>query len=332
MSQKRPKRSFTPNSDDGDLVVTPVGEHIDDTPPPEGQPILRQPVAFNWDKATAPIQTYSAPAKPAVNYFLPGQAPVAGPSRTPAGPAPPAATSSQRLPSPSPSWQPPPPPNRRKPTSSSRKKKSETKTRHFNDEFSYQTGRFKVGPGFVNDPQAVEPPPIVHGTGPYSSMYRMGVDPPGAPMTAAISASVSPVPPQPSKPHQPANTYHPTASSSMTTPASQPKASGIKTPSSSKHRSSAKQSTTQRHPEQTNQASTVKPQYYRRDYDRDDNMQGSSRETPGASGTSRARPKESSIPRTDSQPRDAPSPSLSSITLQNNSGDNYASSPGQDGV
>jgi hypothetical protein len=313
--------------------VTPVGEHIDDTPPPEGQPILRQAVAFNWDKAAAPVQTYSAPAKPAANYFLPGQAPVAGPSRTPAGPVPPAATSSQRSPSPAPSRQPPPPPTRRKSTPSSRKKKSETKTRHFNDEFSYQTGRFKVGPGFVNDPQAVGPPPIVHGTGPYSSMYRMGVDAPGAPMTAAVSASVTPAPLRPSsKSHQPANTYNPTASPSMTTPAPQPKASGSKTPSSSKHRSSAKQSTTQRHPQQTNQASTVNPQYYRRDYDRDDSMQGSSREKPGASGSSRRRPNDSSMPRTDSQPRDAPSPSPSTTTLQTNPGDNHTTSPGQDGV
>jgi hypothetical protein len=333
MPQKRPKRSFSPTSDDGDLVVPPVGEHIDDTPPPEGQPIVRQAMAFNWDKsaaATVPTYSASAPAKPTVNYFLPGQAPTVGPSPTPVDQSLPAPTSAQRSLSPP---CPPSPPTRRK-APSSRKKKSEGKIRHFNDQFSSQTGRFKVGPGFVHDPKAVEPLPVNHGSGPYSSMYRMGTDSSSTSMTP-IGGNMLTAPPQ-AAPHQAARTGYPpmgttshgsssaepSRSTDMTTPASQRKASTSKS-SSSKHRNSTKLS----------QTSEANHQYYRRDYEKDQNPHGSSKEKQKALRSLKGRSKESasSTPRSRSRPHDSASPALSTTTLHTNPGDNHASSPDRSG-
>lgn len=77
--QKRSKRSFTPTSDDGDLVVPATNDGATDSPPPENAPLIRKPVGFSWTPSTSTtdIQTYEAPmpAPPATSYFLPGQAP-----------------------------------------------------------------------------------------------------------------------------------------------------------------------------------------------------------------------------------------------------------------
>ena len=337
-SQKRPKRSFTPTSDDGDLVVPAAGEHIDDTPPPAGQPIIRQAVAFNLGQASAAsVQTYSAPTAPKpVSYFLPGQAPVAGPSSAPVDEPLPTPTLTQR--SRSPSWAPPP---ATQPKSFSKKKKTEGKKRHFNDAFSSQTGRFKVGPGFIHDPKALTPPLANRVTGPYSSMYRMGAD---TTDTLATSLAGSGTPAPHSNSHQAASTSagHPpvgatlsdssaarrsTVSSDMTYPSSQPRTSGSKMPSS-KHRSSIKQSTSQRQLGQTSQASETNPQYYHRDSERGNDVLPALNGKEKASG--RSQHASSSKPRTHTQ--DPHSPSRSAITQHTSSGDNHTNSAPRTGT
>lgn len=339
--QERPKRSFTPTSDDGDLVVTPVGEHIDDTPPPEGQPVIRQAVAFKT--AATQVQTYQAtlPAKQP-SCFLPGQAPVAvpPPPSTPtsvpiipvSAPTPlslpvpvplvPATASthtqtnqpqfsSQRFPSSTKA-------STRK-TSSSRRKKAEGKARHFNDQFSTQTGRFKVSSEPVHDPTAVQrTAPTTYGSGPYSSMYRMVTDSPGT-ITTSVAGSVSPAPSLPSSGRSSGGNYssagpsRSTASLSYATSPAQPRASGSKS-STSGRRDSTRQNTVHQQPVQPSQTSGS--QYYRRDYDRDSSMYGSS------SNGNTHRPL---------NPRETTSQSVSATTQRTNPGDNNASSSRQSG-
>lgn len=109
--QKRPKRSFTPTSDDGDVVVPVTNEDDTGTPSPENTPLIRKPVGFTWTPSvSAQIETYEAPLPPkppTAGYFLPGQAP------------PP----------------PPKPPKQQKPKTNRKKK---------NQEYSSQTGRFRL--------------------------------------------------------------------------------------------------------------------------------------------------------------------------------------------
>ncbi|KIK28014.1 hypothetical protein PISMIDRAFT_7954 [Pisolithus microcarpus 441] len=104
---KRQRRSFTPHSDDGDLVIPVTNDGDEETPEPRSAPLIRKPVGFSWTPSTAAaIETYEAalPPKPTSNYFLPGQAP-------------------------------PPPPKQPK-RRSNRKKKGQ--------EYSAQTGRFRI--------------------------------------------------------------------------------------------------------------------------------------------------------------------------------------------
>jgi hypothetical protein len=143
------KRSFSPNSDDGDLVIPPIAD--DDTPPPPERPLLRQPVAFAWNNSlpsltTAPVDlnTYqvSMPnvASSSNTAFLPGQE--------------------------VPSLAPPAP----KPTGSRTKKADGTSTKKRRTaEYLGQTGRFRLN---AYDPTPSTSPPLHQGQGPYSSMYR----------------------------------------------------------------------------------------------------------------------------------------------------------------
>ncbi|KAG1716641.1 hypothetical protein ID866_519 [Astraeus odoratus] len=106
---KRPKRTFTPPSDDGDLVPAINGDESD-VPSQEAAPLIRKPVGFSYNPpATAHIETYEAtlPSELVNPCFLPGQAP------------PP----------------PPKPPKQQKPKSSRKKK---------DKEYSAQTGRFRL--------------------------------------------------------------------------------------------------------------------------------------------------------------------------------------------
>ncbi|KAF8557587.1 hypothetical protein OG21DRAFT_1505085 [Imleria badia] len=78
VAQKRQRRSFTPTSDDGDLVVPVAPSEDTETPTPENAPLIRQAVGFSWTPSTsANVTTYQATVapKPAPPYFLPGQAP-----------------------------------------------------------------------------------------------------------------------------------------------------------------------------------------------------------------------------------------------------------------
>ncbi|KAL4080354.1 hypothetical protein V8B97DRAFT_2020960 [Scleroderma yunnanense] len=106
-----PKRSFTPTSDDGESLVIPVTNAGDtSTPSPENTPIIRKPLGFSWIPSNSThIETYEAtlPPKSATAVFLPGQAP------------PP----------------PPKPPRQQKPKTTRKKK---------NQEYSSQTGRFRL--------------------------------------------------------------------------------------------------------------------------------------------------------------------------------------------
>ena len=152
------KRSFSPNSDDGDLVVPPIED--DDTPPPNA-PILRQPVAFSWDNAASAqnITTYEAPApsrlaSATATYFLPGQE---VPSSTPPQPRPPRGI---RMP-----------------------KKKKPKTRHYNDDFYDKTSSFRLK-GYGNDPDTAH-----LGTRPHAQMYHAPVT--AEPPQATVSSSQS---------------------------------------------------------------------------------------------------------------------------------------------
>lgn len=163
------KRSFSPTSDDGDLVVPPIAD--DDTPPPPERPLLRQPVAFAWDNSssltTAPpaLNTYQASISVAPSststFFLPGQ-------EVPTLPLPAPTTKGSRT---------------RKSGGTSVKKRRTT-------EYSGQTGRFRLS---AYDPTPSTSPPLQHGQGPYSSMYR------GTPSERADRAS-SIAPPTPTLP------------------------------------------------------------------------------------------------------------------------------------
>lgn len=104
---KRQRRSFTPNSDDGDLAIPVTNDGDDETAEPRSAPLIRKPVGFSWTPSTtASIETYEAtlPLKPTSSYFLPGQAP--------------------------------PPPSKQPKRRSNRKKKGQ--------EYSAQTGRFRI--------------------------------------------------------------------------------------------------------------------------------------------------------------------------------------------
>lgn len=113
----------------------------DDTPPPPERPIIRQAVAFSATLQAPPsISTYQAslPAvAPKKTYFLPGQ-------EVPANPG--------TVMDPKPS-----------------KIRGPAKRAKRADEFSGQTGRFRLE---TYDPTPNFDPPMAHGQGPYSSLYR----------------------------------------------------------------------------------------------------------------------------------------------------------------
>ncbi|KIJ67882.1 hypothetical protein HYDPIDRAFT_25345 [Hydnomerulius pinastri MD-312] len=154
--QKRQKRSFSPTSDDGDLVIPAIPDDEAETPPPENAPLIRQAVGFSWTpSATANVNTYQAtlPPKPAVPYFLPGQAPI----------------------------QPPKPPKPPKPRTSRKKK---------NEEYSSHTGRFRLTAA-TEAPPIASPSPAPSafvGSTAYNLFHRMdAVMSPGATMSSGNS-------------------------------------------------------------------------------------------------------------------------------------------------
>jgi hypothetical protein len=179
-------------------------------------------------------------------------------------------------------------------------------------------------------------------------MYRMGAGSPSTPVTSLTS--MSPAPPQAAHhSHQAAHTGYPlmgttshhssstlpsisASSSNTTTPVSQHKESGSR---SSRQRSSTKQrGTTPGQTELTSQKSEVNHLYYRRDYERDQNLHVSSKEKQKTSRSSKGRSKESvpSTSRSRSRPQDSASPVLSTATLHTNPGDSQASSPDRTGL
>lgn len=118
----------------------------DETPPPQPQPLIRQAMAFGSDSVKAPeVGTYEAPPPPPpkAGIFLPGQqVPV------------------------------PPKPKAQKP-----KKVAATgaKRPRKGDAYPGQTSRFRIA---TYDPTPSSEPPINHGSGPYSSLYRGVTGPP----------------------------------------------------------------------------------------------------------------------------------------------------------
>jgi len=289
--------------------------------------VIRQAVAFNWDKtAAAKVQTYQATvsAKPA-SHFLPGQAPVTVPVpvSVPAPTPAPARPQTTGPPLPSPQPLPSSAKTAARRTSSSRRKKAEGKARHFNDQFPTQTGRFKINTEPVHNPAVQQPPPMTRGSGPYSSMYRMVPDSPRT-LMSSVSGSVSPAPSlQASSSRSKGQSFGDSqssagpsrsASSNHVTSSVHPKTSSSKS-SSSKFRSSTKQSTVHQQSVQPNQSSGSK--YYRRDYGRDSG-------TYSPSSNSNTHP---------SHYRETASPSLSITTQHTNPGDNNTSSskhPGEE--
>ncbi|KAF9237522.1 hypothetical protein BU15DRAFT_48632 [Melanogaster broomeanus] len=140
--QKRQKRSFSPTSDDGDLVIPVIPDDDPETPPPENAPLIRQAVGFSWTpSANANVNTYQAtlPPKPAVPYFLPGQAPIP-PSK---------------------------PPKSTKPKTSRKKK---------NEDYSSQTSRFRLTAATAEPPSVPSPSPAPFASVtsvPFNSFPRM---------------------------------------------------------------------------------------------------------------------------------------------------------------
>lgn len=115
----------------------------DDTPPPPERPIIRQAVAFSATLQAPSISTYQASlptVAPKKNYFLPGQ-------EVPANPGTVMDSKSSKT----------------KKTGGSAKRAKRA------DDFSGQTGRFRLQ---TYDPTPNFDPPMAHGQGPYSSLYR----------------------------------------------------------------------------------------------------------------------------------------------------------------
>ncbi|KAF9529415.1 hypothetical protein CPB83DRAFT_812263 [Crepidotus variabilis] len=117
-------------------MVEPI-EDNDDTPPPTERPLLRKSLAFAKDAPTqVAISTYEPTVAPQQKKgFLPGQEVILPP----------------------------------KPKSTSRRNKSGIKRPRRPDAYPGQTSRFRLE---TYDPTPSAEPPIAHGTGPYSSMYR----------------------------------------------------------------------------------------------------------------------------------------------------------------
>ncbi|KDR75794.1 hypothetical protein GALMADRAFT_248499 [Galerina marginata CBS 339.88] len=137
-----PKRAFSPpNSDDGGDVIRTTPN--DETPPPQGQPLIRQPMAFSSMLVPSEGPTYEAapPEPPAAGVFLPGQqVPI------------------------------PPKPKAQK----AKKTGTAAKRPRKGDAYPGQTTRFRIT---TYDPTPSAEPPINQGNGPYSSMYRGAIPP-----------------------------------------------------------------------------------------------------------------------------------------------------------
>ncbi|KAH7913927.1 hypothetical protein BJ138DRAFT_1058157 [Hygrophoropsis aurantiaca] len=157
---KKQKRSFTPTSDDGDIVIPAVPDDDADTPPPEGAsvPLIRQAVGFSWTPSTATnIDTYQAtlPQK-AVARFLPGQA-VPVPKKP--------KVTKPKVP---------------------RKKKNE-----YGDGVTSQTGRFRLSDKVASPSPAPSPAPTLSaGSGPYSSLSSASAT---VSSGASVAGTASPV-------------------------------------------------------------------------------------------------------------------------------------------
>lgn len=113
-----------------------MGIANDDTPPPPERPIIRQAVAFSSGQPPPSINTYEAgpTAAPKPGFFLPGQ-------------------------------EVPQPPK----VKTQKSKKTAQKRPRKTDAYPGQTTRFRLQT-YDATPSTV--PPIDHGSGPYSSMYR----------------------------------------------------------------------------------------------------------------------------------------------------------------
>ncbi|KAF8967846.1 hypothetical protein BDZ97DRAFT_1801527 [Flammula alnicola] len=135
-SQERPAPKRIPSpaiSDDGDTRMQAVAD--DDTPPPAARPLIRQAVAFSSNQPPQSIVTYEAVPEtvPKPGFFLPGQeVPI------------------------------PPKPKPEKP-------KKPAKRPRRPEAYPGQTSRFRIQ---TYDPTPSADPPLDHGPGPYSSMYR----------------------------------------------------------------------------------------------------------------------------------------------------------------
>ncbi|KAG5635415.1 hypothetical protein H0H81_011335 [Sphagnurus paluster] len=258
------KRSFSPTSDDGDLVIPPIAN--DDTPPPPERPLLRQPVAFAWSSSTfaAPdptaLNTYQASVATAPaygdTYFLPGQ--------------------EVTLPVPQPR-------KRKKVTEGPSKKRKP-------NEYASQTNRFRLQPPSVNVETIVQQSNVMVGSAPKvsaslpvsnsASLY----DSSGFPaQNRGHSGFINAPQATTSKTKQPSTKQPSNYSTSMVT---KWKATGV-TAQQESHRSASsigKRPSTphKRYPSSSNNASSsadashVVPQsfnHYRRDYERDVSIQ-----------------------------------------------------------
>lgn len=248
--QQKQKRSFSPSWDDGDPEVPPIAD--DDTPPPE-QPILRQAVAFSWGGpsiASTPvnIDTYQATIAPVTTAtFLPGQE-VALP------PAPP------------------------------KKKAQRTRKPKNNELLAPNLGRFRLK---AYDPTTAAPIPAQGDSGPYFLTYRSSEANPQNHTATPPFAAVPTVLDNTGRGVQPAasgsQSVMPIQTSAKPTggkaKGSNPKPSKPKGSKSNSKKPTPNPTSKQRdNTPNTNMASasTSSGQYYRRDYENEDDYDGDS--------------------------------------------------------
>ncbi|KAJ6625533.1 hypothetical protein B0H10DRAFT_2001780 [Mycena sp. CBHHK59/15] len=233
---RKHKRSFSPTSDDE--VVISIAD--DDTPPPEG-PLIRQAVAFSWTPSTSTAST-------SINTYQASPIPKPGPSAM--------FLPGQSVPAPS---VPPKPP------------KTKRKSNNTVDQFSSQTGRFRVS---SYDPTPPVEPALTSGDGPYASMYRadagtssIGAASDGADVHGSLDGRLPETASTSRKRPKPSDSRPKASASKAKVSASKTKSSTSKSKSLSANQGPASAPSVPQAASETQEGSSHSPSYYRRDYE-----------------------------------------------------------------
>ncbi|KAJ3570270.1 hypothetical protein NP233_g4511 [Leucocoprinus birnbaumii] len=185
-ANSRIQRSFSPESQSSDTAAPQIT--VSDSSPQADHPVIRQGLAFRTDSSKH-INTYEPSVKNSDTAFLPGQevqptasgpsssttSPVAlGPplSSTSSTPGPPPSSSNPATPSPHLSAMSTPSDKSTAQKGTKKATKPATKKPKQPDDASFTTGRFRLSQ-YSATPN--EGPPVLHGQGPYASVYRTPV-------------------------------------------------------------------------------------------------------------------------------------------------------------